>query len=130
FIERTVDQAGEVVEVHGLLLCPGAHVDQFGGRGIVEPEMALEPAVELVAFGRVDPAIDGGGMDQQRGGSQPIIVLRKAVWMLVAAGEVGDEILQQIQHDTLKFAPPRPRASHGGRKKSSAAQGSPGSRVK
>ena len=51
-VERAVEQAGEMVEIDGLVLGGYRLVDQFVGCRVVQLEAPLHHAVELVAFAR------------------------------------------------------------------------------
>src|ERR1041385_4359007 len=94
FVERAVDQAGEVIKVDRLVVGPRAGIDQRVGCGVIECEARLEHRAQPVAFDAGHVAVDGRGVDQQGGCGEPIVVFLEAPRMLLAAGEGGDEILQ------------------------------------
>ena len=96
FVERAVDQAGEMIEVDRLVLGERADIDQLLGRGLVEGETRLEQRMQLVALGRGHVAVDGRGVNQQRGGREAIIVFLESARVLFAAGQLRDKILQRI----------------------------------
>ena len=83
-----------MVEIDGFLLGECAHVDQFDGGGVVEPKMALEHGMEFLPLGLAHCAVDGGGVDQERGGGEAIVVLREPSRRLSAAGQFRDKITQ------------------------------------
>ncbi len=79
-VERTVDQAGEVIEVDRLVLGFGRLGDQNIGGGVVEVETPLDDGMKLVPLGLREVAVDRRGMNEQRGGREPVVVLREVRW--------------------------------------------------
>src|SRR4029077_882157 len=93
-VERAVDQAGEVIEIDRLVVGPRAGIDQLLRRGVVEREAGLEHGTQPVALDIGHGAVDGRGVDQQGGGGKSIVVFLEMARMLLAAGQLGNEILQ------------------------------------
>ena len=48
--------------------------------------------------------VDHGGMDQQRRGGQPVVVVIETALILVAGRKVGEELFECLQHGRLSAA--------------------------
>ena len=92
-----------MIEIDRLELGFGRFGDQLVGRLVTEREMLLDDTVQLVALAWRDLAIDRGGVHQQCGGRQAIIVVGKLARMFFAVDKFGNEGLQRFKHNTVAF---------------------------
>ena len=106
FVERAVEQAGEMIEVDGLVLGERRLVDQFVGGGVVEREAVLDHRVQLVALALRHFAVDRGGMHEQRRRGEPVITVGELARMSVALDEFGDEITECFEHQLFSLRRP------------------------
>src|SRR5579883_248874 len=102
FIDLAHDDAGEMIEIDGLALDQSRGLDQLVGSAGIEPESALNQAVQLAPldFGRLSVKRDH--MDQKRGRGQLVaIVVEGAVTVGMGRYDIGNELAQSVQHRVL-----------------------------
>ena len=81
---------------HGLTFDPGRRGDQPIGAAAVEPEMALDQAVELARLGLRGLAVERDHVDQERGRSQAITGVVEAARLSVGSNNIGNELAQPV----------------------------------
>ena len=69
------------------------------GRRLVKTEAQHDDADQPVALDLGHRAVDHGGMDQQRRGGEAIVVVLEAGVIFLAAGQIGQKLLECLQHD-------------------------------
>src|SRR5262249_10228958 len=97
-IQRAIQHTGEMIEVDGFMLGGRSGFDQLVGCGVIEIEALLEQIMQHLAFGRRYVAVDCGGMNEQRGSRQAVVIVIETAWVLIAAGELGNKILERFEH--------------------------------
>src|SRR5262249_43827220 len=108
-VERAVEEAREMIEVDRFLFGLGGFGDEGVSSRVVEAEAALEDRVQAVALGLRHDAVNHAGMHEEGGRRQPIVVLLEPARMLVAATELGDELLERLEHSCRSVIAPRLR---------------------
>src|SRR3989442_14736638 len=98
FVERAIEQAGEMIDIDRLLLGLGGLGHKLVGRRVIKLEATLDDRVQLAALDLRYVAVDRGGMDEQRRRRQTIVVVFEPARMLVAAGQLGHELLEGFEH--------------------------------
>src|SRR5262249_26207359 len=97
-VERAIEAAGEMIEVDRFLFGLGRLGDEGASPRVVEAEAALQDRMQAAALDLRHAAIDHGGMHEEGGRRQPIVALLESARMLVAATELGDELLESLEH--------------------------------
>src|SRR4051812_20083208 len=95
---------GEMKKIDGLVVRRRGLFDEFARRVVVELETLLQQALQLVALDSGNITIDRRGMDQQRRGGNAQVAVAETTGRLIAAREVGDEILDGVEHPFLRAA--------------------------
>ena len=87
-----------MIEIDRLVLRLGRLGDQLVGRRLVEAELPLDDGVQLVALDIGDVAVDGGGMNEQRGRREAVVVMIEVDRMLAAFRYLGQKLAKAIEH--------------------------------
>src|SRR5205823_3809212 len=103
FIQRAVELAGEVIKIDCLLLGLRGFGQEAVRIEVIEPEPPLDHCVQRVALDVRYGAVNGRGMDQERGSGEPVIVVVELARMLVAAAEFRHEPSEALKHLPLSF---------------------------
>src|SRR5262249_57108791 len=97
-----------MIEIDRLVLGLGRLGHQLVRRRLVEAELLLDDGVQLLMLDVGNVAVDGGGVDEQRGRRQAIVVVLEADRMLAAFRRLGQKFAKAIEHAAVsRWTAPR-----------------------
>src|SRR5207248_2170294 len=97
-VKKAIDQAGEVIEIHGLVLGRSRLGDQFIRRRLVELKLLLDDRMQLVALGVGNVAVDRSRMNEQRCRSEAVVAVVEPSRMLLAFRHFGQKFAKALEH--------------------------------
>src|SRR5208283_109671 len=96
-VERTFQDAGEMIEIDGLALALGRMRDQVARLRMGEIEALFDESLHSRALVGVELAVDGGDMDEQRSGGQMVVLVLENA-LLRRLEQLADEALERVEH--------------------------------